>query len=368
MPYERDNIRRLHAYTPGEQPQAARVIKLNTNENPYPPSDAVMAAIRSVDPNRLRRYPPPTAEGFRRAAADAHGVTPDQVIATNGGDELLRMLVTVFCVPAAASGAGGLGVFEPSYSLYPVLAAIHDTPVTVVDLADGFAIPDGAAEAWNDAGCRLAMVVNPHAPSGRLAPVEQLRALAERFRGVLVIDEAYVDFAERDALELVRGPGAMPNVILLRTLSKGYSLAGLRFGYGVGAAALIAALQKARDSYNVDALAQAAAEAALRHRADAAATWEKVKRERARVTAELRGRGFHVPESHSNFLLATPPADPGPDAATIYRKLADTGIFVRYFDLPRLRDKLRITIGTPAENDALLAEVDAIVKGVGSTA
>jgi histidinol-phosphate aminotransferase len=358
MAYERDHFRELTAYAPGEQPQRMRVVKLNTNENPCPPTDAVMQAIRSLDPERLRRYPPPTADGVRTAAARVHGVAPEQVIVTNGGDELLRLAVTVFCEPGASGRPGGLGVAEPSYSLYPVLAAIHATPVTAVALGDDFELPADAAARWNDAGCRAAFIVNPHAPSGRLESLDLLRSLAGTFRGVLLIDEAYMDFAEHDALDLVRE--GLPNVLLLRSLSKGYSLAGLRVGYGVGSAELIGVLQKARDSYNVDALAQAAAEAALASRDEAARSWALVISERGRVTGQLQQRGFTVCPSQSNFVLATP-GPGGLDAPTIYRRLADTGIFVRYFDQDRLRDKLRITIGTPEQNDELLKALDTLL-------
>ncbi|RMH67090.1 MAG: aminotransferase class I/II-fold pyridoxal phosphate-dependent enzyme, partial [Bacteroidetes bacterium] len=218
MSYERENIRSLHAYVPGEQPESSDVVKLNTNENPYPPSPKVLEAVAAVTPDQLRRYPPPAASRFRQVAAEVHNLEPDQVIATNGGDELLRLAVTVFCEP----GGGGLGETWPTYSLYDVLAQIHDTPVTRVPLNDDWSVPDDFANTLNAQGCRLAMIVNPHAPSGRLEPVERLRKFAENFNGVLLIDEAYVDFASQDALDLVRGPSALTNVLILRTLSKGY--------------------------------------------------------------------------------------------------------------------------------------------------
>ncbi|MFA9477169.1 histidinol-phosphate transaminase [Phycisphaerales bacterium AB-hyl4] len=361
MAYERDNIRRLAAYVPGEQPQTQRVIKLNTNENPYPPHAAVLQAIRDVGPDALRRYPSPRAERFRDTAARVHDLDPSQVIATNGGDELLRLAFTAFCNPVAggdaSSAAGGAGVAEPSYSLYPVLAEIQDTPLVRLPLDAGFALPDDFAERLNAAGCRLALVVNPHAPSGRRESIDTLRRVAERFEGVLLIDEAYVDFAEADALPLLR-EGDLDNVLILRSLSKGYSLAGLRFGYGMGHAGLIAALDKARDSYNADVLSQAAAVAALEQRDAISATWQNVIAERDRLTTALRGEGWQVLDSHTNFILATPPSA-GPDARTIYENLKAGGIFVRYFDQDRLRDKLRITVGTPEQNDALLA---ALVK------
>lgn len=360
MAYERSNIERLHAYVPGEQPQTARVVKLNTNENPYPPAPAVLEAVRAVSAESLRRYPPPRAEQFRQVAAKVHGVRPENVIATNGGDELLRLAVTVFCEPSG-EGRGGLGMAEPSYSLYPVLAEIHETPVHRVPLNDDFSLPMDFAAKLNDAGCRLAFIVNPHAPSGRRQPLEQLERIAREFRGVLLVDEAYVDFAEQDALPLLDAAKGLDNVILLRSLSKGYSLAGLRFGYGIGVAHLIEAMDKARDSYNTDVLSQAAACAALEHRAVARESWQKVIAERRRVSDELAARGWEVWPSESNFLLAKPPAD-GPDAVKLYESLKAEQIFVRYFDQDRLRDKLRITIGTPEQNDALLQALPRPLK------
>lgn len=366
MPRERDNIRSLNAYVPGEQPTAAQtaagsVFKLNTNENAYPPSPAVMDAVRAVTAEALRLYPPADAAPFRAAAAALHGVSPQQVIATNGGDELLRLLVTVCCLPAGAGRAvpGGLGMTDPSYSLYAVLAGIHDTPVTVVSRDDaaggGFGLPADYAERLNAAGCRLAFLVNPHAPSGCLESVDTLRSLAGAFNGVLVIDEAYADFAPEGygaGVRLVRE--GVDNVIVLRSLSKGYALAGLRFGYGVAAAPFIATLDKARDSYNLDALAQAAATAALGDQTYARGRWAQTRGERERITAALRNLGFETPDSHTNFVLARVPAG-GAAAETYYRQLKADGILIRYFDTPRLADRLRITVGTAEQNDALLA-------------
>lgn len=374
MPPERDNIRSLHAYVPGEQPTAAQtaagaVIKLNTNENAYPPAPAVMDAVRSVSAEALRLYPSADSAPFRSAAAALHAVSPQQVIATNGGDELLRLLVTVYCQPAgAAPGVGGLGMSDPSYSLYAVLAGIHDTPVTWVPRGDdaqgGFPLPVDYAQQLNAAGCRLAFLVNPHAPSGAMESTDTLRALAHAFQGVLVIDEAYADFAPdgvSGGMQLIHE--GFKNVVVLRSLSKGYALAGLRFGYGVASAERVAALDKARDSYNLDALAQAAATAALGDQAYARGRWQQTKTQRDRLTAALRERGFQIPDSHANFVLARVPPG-GPAAGDYYRSLKTQGILIRYFDTPRLADRLRITVGTAEQNDALLAAIDAVV-GVG---
>jgi len=376
MTYERANIQRLKAYTPGEQPRRADVVKLNTNENPYPPAQRVLDVIRGVCADSLRKYPPSAADSFRQVAARVHRVTPEQVIATNGGDELLRLAITTFCEPHAAtnsatgatSGGGGVGIAEPGYSLYPVLADIHDTPVTRVLLDDDWAVPDDFADRLLDAGCRLALVVSPHAPSGRLRPTEQLERIARRLQGsaVLLVDEAYVDFAPHDASSLLEPGARLDNVILLRTFSKGYSLAGLRLGYGLGHSSLIEAMDKARDSYNMDVLAQVAAVAALEARAEAAETWRRVIDERTRLTRELTDLGFAVEPSGANFILVQPPPPKvalggTTRAADIYQSLKHRGIFVRYFDQERLRDRLRITVGTPEQNDALIAAVAQLI-------
>jgi histidinol-phosphate aminotransferase len=321
----------------------------------------VQEAIRQITPEALRLYPPAAAAGFRRAAGEVHGLSADHVVATNGGDELLRLLITVYCPPQT----GGIGITDPTYSLYPVLAAIQDTPVTVVPRTDaedgGFALPDDYARRCNDAGCRLLFVVNPHAPSGRLEPLEVLRKLADEFRGILVVDEAYVDFATYHAIPLLAEDGR-DNVVILRSLSKGYSLAGLRFGYGLAAPSIIASLDKARDSYNTDILAQAAATAALKDQDYARSTWHSVMGERARLTTALRQRGFTVPDSHSNFVLATVPrglGHLGPNPAEVlYQALKQRDILIRYFSTLRLAQRLRITVGTAAQNDRLLDVLD----------
>lgn len=358
MPTPRQNIQQLSAYTPGEQLDTSVVTKLNTNENPYPPSPKVMDAVRTLPAEKLRVYPPPLAEPFRQAAAALHNVQPENIIATNGGDELLRLLLTCYCEPGQQRGAtaGGIGVTDPTYSLYPVLAAIQDTPVMSVDRADDFSLVDDTVERWNSAGCAVGMIVNPHAPTGRIESLDTLRDLAQRFAGLLLIDEAYIDFAPTDAVQLVRD--GVDNVILLRSLSKGYSLAGLRFGYGIAHANIIAALDKARDSYNTDALSQAAAVAAITDQPYAKATWAKVIEQRERLAAELRNRGFVVLDSQSNFVLCTPPDKH--KAGDLYAKLKARNLLVRYFNAPRLDDKLRITVGTAEQVSKLLDAIDQL--------
>ncbi len=357
MTYERDNIRRMAGYTPGEQPTDTGVLKLNTNENPWPPSPAVMSALAAIAPEALRRYPSPTAAGFLAEAARLHGVGPDQLVATNGGDELLRLAITTFVPPGAP-----IGVAEPSYSLYPVLAAIHDSPVHAVELDDDWSLPADFASRLNAAGVPLTLLVNPHAPSGRLLDADAVSAIAAALDGVLLVDEAYVDFTDpgHDLVGLIQ---RHDNLMILRTLSKGYSLAGLRLGYGIGPSGLIGPIaRKTRDSYSVDAVADALGAAALADQATARASWEAVRAERLRLINALRERGFGIPDSQSNFCLARVPDGRGHSAADLYRGLKAGGILVRHFETPRLADCLRITIGTPEQNDALLHGLDALLS------
>lgn len=363
MTYERANIRDMAGYTWGEQPAQQQVIKLNTNENPYPATVSVAQALKNLRVDELRRYPQPFANGFRDVAAAAHGVSRDNIMATNGGDELLRLAITTF-VDAGQT----LGMAEPSYSLYPVLAAVQGCQVCRVNLDDDWSLPQDYAAQLNAADARLAFVVNPHAPTGQLLPVSRLRQIADEFKGVLVIDEAYVDF-----IDPARNYNAIPlihefdNVMFLRTMSKGYSLAGLRFAYGIGSSSLLAPmLYKTRDSYNTDALSQHLATAALASRDEAAVNWQKVRDERARLTDALTRMGFAVIPSESNFVLATVPGGSRSSdgqretlARQLYQGLKDDGILVRYFDQSRLRDKLRITVGTALENSQLLQSLQS---------
>ena len=279
-----------------------------------------------------------------------HALTPEQVVVTNGGDELLRLALTTFLEPGRP-----LGVLSPSYGLYAVLADIHGASLDTVPLSEDWQIPERTADQWNRAGAQLAIVTNPHAPSGSLTSVARLDRLAADFHGVLLIDEAYVDFVDpvlrHDATTVIRN---RPNVLLLRSLSKGYSLAGLRLAYGLGAPELIAPIvSKTKDSYNVDALAQELGAASLVYRAGAASTWAAVRDARGRLREALSAMALHSAPSHANFLLVSVPEAWG-TAEDLLKKLADRQIHVRWFSDKRLRNYLRITIGTPEENNELV--------------
>ncbi len=353
MTFERDNIARMQGYASGEQPADPKTIKLNTNENPYPPSPAVDRVLKDLDTAALRRYPPATALAFREAAARQHDLSPDNIIATRGGDELLRLVITTFVEPGAV-----IGMTEPTYSLYPVLAQIQDCPTHSQTMTEDWQPQEDFAADMNKAGARLTFLVNPHAPSGSLLPIERIADIANDLDGLLLLDEAYIDFVDQEypTTALIK---QHDNLIILRTLSKGYSLAGLRFGYGIADERLIAPImQKTRDSYNLDMISQAIAEAALLDQAHASGSWESVMNERSRMARALETMGLSSPVSQANFLLVTVPSSMKCSAADLYQRLKERHILVRYFNAERLNDKLRISIGTRSENDALLAAME----------
>ncbi|AQT67636.1 Histidinol-phosphate aminotransferase [Anaerohalosphaera lusitana] len=344
MSYVRENIERMKGYTPGFQPEGLDVVKLNTNENPYPPSERVLEAVRGITAEQLRRYPQPLGDKFRIAASGVLGVEPDNIMCTNGGDDLLTIAFRAFCDEKRAVIFPG-----PTYSLYPVLAHIQDCAAWEVDFDDE-ELYDNLADA-NEA---LTIICNPNAPSGKQIEPAKIGELAERLDGVLLVDEAYADFAEQDCVGLVR---ELDNVMILRSMSKGYSLAGIRFGYCIASAELIGELLKVKDSYNVDAVAIEAATAAIEDQDYFRSNVMKVVAERQRLTKNLRELGFAVEDSSTNFVLAQISK---PSAKDIYEELARRNIFVRYFDLPKLKDKLRVTVGTPEQNDALLGALKDI--------
>lgn len=335
------NVQALTAYTPGEQPKDAGIIKLNTNENPYPPSPKVAAALRTFDAARLRLYPDPVFMALRLRIAEIHGCTAEQVFIGNGSDEILAL-----CTRAFVENDGSVGYFVPSYSLYPVLADIRGVTRRPVALGSGF-----TWRAPADDAASLFFITNPNAPTSLLHDKASVAAFCRTFRGVVLIDEAYGDFADDTCMDLALAADNA-NTLVMRTFSKSFSLAGLRFGYVIGPAALVGALYKIKDSYNMDMLAQVVGLAALN---DLPYMQENVRRIRAtrdRLTAELRRRGWTVCESQTNFLFARPPDG---DAARLFEALKAAKIYVRYFPGPETGDYLRITIGTEAQTDALLA-------------
>jgi len=365
-------VRELHAYVYGEQPKIKGLIKLNTNENPYPPSPKVLAAVRAAVDGRLRLYPNPTAQALREKLAKLHHCHADNIIVGNGSDELLALATRAFVEPVSEGGVPrrpNLGSrrarpseiiqhFTPSYSLYPVLADIHGAVKNAVPLKSDFSLPSVAelkrGKIWKfDAA--LTFVTTPNAPSGRGYPTRELDALCKAQRGVVVLDEAYVDFAEENALKLAL---KYPHVLVARTFSKAYSLCFQRVGYFVGHPELIAALHKIRDSYNVNGLGQIAAEVTLDDLPYYRANFKKTIAMREWLSRELTKLGFRVLPSRTNFILARPARFSAP---AWLQSLRAQKVLVRWFDRPEVKDYLRITIGTAAEAKALVNAVRKIL-------
>jgi histidinol-phosphate aminotransferase len=367
----RVSIRRLHAYIPGEQPKIPGRIKLNTNENPYPPSPKVLQAVKAAVDERLRLYPNPTAQPLREKLAKVHRCKPENIIVGNGSDELLAMATRAFVEPVqnaesamrnskarAGSAKSTVQYFTPSYSLYPVLASIHGALGNAIPLKQDFGLPAVGelrrGKKW-DFRAALSFVTTPNAPCGRGYSTAELEALCRAQRGVVVLDEAYVDFADENALKIAL---RYPHVIVSRTFSKAYSLCFQRVGYFVGHSELIDALHKIRDSYNVNGLGQAAALATLDDLGYYRKNFRRIKGTRDRVARELTLLGFRVYPSQTNFLLARPPVFPARDWL---KKLRDRKILVRWFEDPATKDYLRISVGSDAEMNALLKAARAIL-------
>ena len=344
------HVRKLEAYVPGEQPRARKVVKLNTNENPYPPSPACAAVLRRFDLDRLRRYPDPVFTDLREELAKLNAATPENIFVGNGSDEILSIAAKTFVEDDEM-----IGSLDPSYSLYKTLAAIRNVKWVGVrretrDIGRGSSLAPRLPSKTS-----LFLWTNPNAPTGEFAEPEEIAAFAKKFRGVLIVDEAYADFSRTNCMALATANGNR-NVVVMRTFSKSYSLAGLRVGYCVGPKPLIDAMYKVKDSYNVDAIAQAVALAAVKDQKWMRANVEKVVKTRARFAAALAKRGWDVIPSESNFLFAKPPASI--KAADLFAYLRSKNVFVRYFPGPKTGDRLRITIGTDGQMRALLAVID----------
>jgi histidinol-phosphate aminotransferase len=352
MSYFRPNIDAMAGYTPGEQPQEQGVIKLNTNENPYPPSPRVVEALRREITENLRKYPDPMCRAVRAKAAEVYGLRPDQILVGNGSDDLLTMVVRAF------AGEGDLIVQPtPTYTLYETLAQIQGARVESVSFRELDRLPDGLVRP----GARITFIANPNSPTGTVVPIPQLDELAGQIDGVLVVDEAYVDFADEDSLPIL---ARHDNVLILRSFSKSFSLAGLRIGLGFGPADLIAGLIKVKDSYNVNRLSQAAALAALEDVDGMRRNAARIRQTREELRSALTDLGFQVYASQSNFLWVRCRRIP---ARTIYEELKRRRILIRYFSHPGLADCIRITIGDPGEVQALLREIGNLLTGAATS-
>ncbi len=342
--YVRSAVRAMRGYTPGEQ--RAGCLKLNTNESPWPPSPRVAEAV-AHEVDRLPVYPDPLATPLLEAASRRYGVPPECIIAGNGSDDCLTMLFRAHLEPGDAVACP-----SPTYGLYGTLAEIQGAELRPVPYRSDWGLPDLAV-----VGARLTLVVQPNNPSGTIAPSDVVRALAERTDGVVVVDEAYVDFAG-DGASLLPYLAEHPNLVVLRSFSKSFGLAGVRLGLLFAHPSLVTEYRKVKDSYNVDRLALRAGVAALDDVAHHAEMVRRVTSERARLGRMLTDRyGWSFPEPRANFLLCRV----GPSAEHVYRALADRDILVRFWPKPELREHLRITVGRPADSDRLVAALDVII-------
>ena len=337
------HVARMSGYVPGEQPRDSRVVKLNTNENPYPPSSRVAEAISDALGDRLRRYPDPLGSAFREVAARRHGVGPEMILAGNGSDDLLTIITRAF------TGPGDVVVSPtPSYILYRTLAELQDARLVEVPFRPDWTLDP---QAFAVPGARLAFLANPNSPSGTCLGPSDVAAIAGRLDCPLVVDEAYADFAGTDCVGLVSD---LPNVIVTRSFSKGYSLAGLRIGYLIARAEVVEGLVKVKDSYNCDTLSLAGGAAALEDTGYFAGTRSKILATRRRLTDAVRALGFTAPESQANFVWCTG----HPRAVEIAEALKWRNVLVRLMRYAGHEPGIRITVGTDAEVDRFLAELE----------
>jgi histidinol-phosphate aminotransferase len=342
----RPAIRQMAGYTPGEQPREDSVIKLNTNENPYPPSPAVIDAIHAVlTGERLRKYPDPIGNVFREAAARVLDVDPNGILIGNGSDDILTILTRAF-VPEG----GIVASMTPSYLLYRTLAEIQGARYETVPFNADWQMPS----PWPIRDANITYITNPNSPTGTIIPSRILAEFVEQVRSPVVVDEAYADFADDNALSLARRGKA----IVTRTLSKSYSLAGIRFGFAIASPDIVAQLVKVKDSYNCDVLSLAAATAAVLDQPYRLAVRAKILATRERMTKRLGELGFTITPSHANFVWCRRTDRP---VKPIYEELKRRQILVRYMSYEGYGDGLRITVGTDAEVDRLFEELGHVV-------
>jgi histidinol-phosphate aminotransferase len=343
MSYLRPNIAAMQGYVPGYQPpDIASWIKLNTNENPYPPSPKVREAILDElgsDGASLRAYPSASSQALREAAAELYGFDPSWIIMANGSDELLNNLIR-----ACAGQGQEVGYVHPSYSYYSTLAEVQGAAVFTYGLNKDYRIEAFPGRYHG----RIFFLTTPNSPLGFAFPLDYIRELAANCEGILVVDEAYADFADANALDLVR---TCDNVVVTRTLSKSYSLAGMRLGLAIARPEIISALDKIRDHYNLDRLAQAACVAALKDQVYFRECCRRIRDTRELFSNELRSIGYDVIPSQGNFVFATPPDR---DGRRVYDGLYKRKVLVRHFSDPLLCHGLRITIGTRAEMETTM--------------
>ena len=342
----------LSPYTPGEQPQDPQYIKLNTNESPYPPSPAVTAAVNAAEVEKLRLYSDPACARLLKAAAEYHGLTPDELMPGNGSDENL-----FFALRACCEDAHPLACADVTYGCYSVWCNLMHIPSHIIPLEEDFSIDPAKYHGLN----KTIVIANPNAPTGlALSPSAIEGILQANPDNVVIVDEAYVDFGAGSCVPLIH---RYKNLLVVQTFSKSRQLAGARLGLAMGDAELIADLNRVKFSlnpYNINRLTLLAGEASLRDKGYFEATRQKIMDTRAWTAKELEKRGFALTDSRANFLFVRTDRMEG---GALYRALKEKGILVRHFDSPRIAEYLRITIGTPEQMEALVRALDELLEG-----
>lgn len=342
----RASVRQTSAYTPGEQPQNEGYTKLNTNENPYPPPPEIFQGLPQ-ELDKLRLYPDPVSRRLRQAAAAVWGLKPEQIIAGNGSDDILNIALRTFVEPGE-----NIAFLDLTYSLYDTISRVHGANIIQFNTNEKFELdrPIICPEA------KLIFLASPNPPLGKNLKRNCLEETCAAATGIVVIDEAYIDFSDENHWDFLAN---YENVILSRTMSKSYSLAGMRVGFGIASPAIIEEMNKVRDSYNLDRLAQTLATEAFSCQSYFQEVWQKVRQTRTRLIASLRELGFIVFDSEANFVLASPQWI---EASGLYSQLKERQVLVRYFHHPRIKDYVRISIGTDPEIDRLLEAIKEIMQ------
>ncbi len=332
----------MKGYEPGFQPVEDGWLKLNTNENPYPPSPKVLETIKNSIDSSLALYPSPTAEPVRQKIARLYRLKPETILIGNGSDEVLAIICRSFLEKGKT-----LLITEPTYSLYEVLARIQNAKIKKIKLNPDFTLSENIFKQKAD----LTFISNPNPPAGTLFSKTQMNRLCKTASGIVVIDEAYVDFSTQNCLDLLK---KYDNLIITRTLSKSFFLAGLRVGFAIARQPIIEGMMKVKDSYNVNYLSQIAAIAVLDDIRYFKNSIKKICQQREFLSNALKILGFKVFPSQANFILAQPPKVP---AGKFYQELYERKVLVRFFDAPNLRKYLRITVGTPEQMQEFLKAV-----------
>jgi histidinol-phosphate aminotransferase len=351
MSYFRDNVERMAGYVPGKQLPGQNIIKLNTNENPFPPTPKINEFLTTLPNNLdiLKKYPDPISTPVRETIASIYNFEPDNIITGNGSDDILTIAIRSFVGEGEA-----ISVLSPSYSLYNVLADIQGAKVVEVPLTETFELPSNILQVVD--GSKILFLTSPNAPTANQFPKNEIINICKNFSGIVFIDEAYADFAEDNCLDLVE---KFDNVIVSRTLSKSYSLAGIRFGYAFSNKTIISGMMKVKDSYNVNYFSQMLAKVAIADQEYFIEKLEEVKKLRTFLCEELKKMDFKVLPSQTNFLFVKPKKC---SAKELFNHLSDNNILTRYFPAERTKDYLRISIGTKEELEVLLSNISNFIN------